>query len=331
VIALLLAAVAAFSVWRYLTTIEDDITKDNEEVEVFRATAPIATGASGAEAEALIEPSTALLKNVVFENSRILCTGPVVKDGQDIDPAVCNANPSNLEELLEGAVAAGPISQGQLITQDMFVAPAELNSVSLSESIPQGKVAISIRPNDVASSGGFIRPGDRVNLLASANIDLSGSIDLLRDPELRELLLGAGFGQGDEGTTTGTPIEGEVTPEEDLLNRRIETIPSTIEFTQTVMQDLEVLAVGADTRPSPLGTGLEPQGGQIIVLEVTPEQAEKIEFARQYTSIALSLLPDPEQFPYTEFEARGVVTDDLFDVITRIQELLEPVEGLIDN
>ena len=69
----------------------------------------------------------------------------------------------------------------------------------------------------------------------------------------------------------------------------------------------------------------------MITLEVTPEQAEKIEFAKSYTSVGLMLLPDPEEFPYTEFEARGVVTDDLFDLIPRIQEILAPLEGLLGN
>ena len=89
--------------------------------------------------------------------------------------------------------------------------------------------------------------------------------------------------------------------------------------------------MGADTRDARLGTGLEPQGTAIVVLEVTPQQAELIEWARQFTTVSLSLLPDPEQFPYTEFEARGVFVDDLFDLVPRIQELLEPVEELLGN
>ena len=44
-----------------------------------------------------------------------------------------------------------------------------------------------------------------------------------------------------------------------------------------------------------------------------------------------AVLPDPESFPYTEFEARGVFVDDLFDLVPRIQELLEPVEELLGN
>ena len=55
VVALLLAAVSAFSVWRYLDTLEDRVRRDINEVEVYRATQRIATGTSGAEAKDLIE------------------------------------------------------------------------------------------------------------------------------------------------------------------------------------------------------------------------------------------------------------------------------------
>jgi Flp pilus assembly protein CpaB len=334
VIALVLAGISAFAIWSYLSNVEDDVRQDIVAVRVFRATEPIATGTSSEEASEFIAESEASKEHVVFEESTILCVGPVQNSNQDPDPTVCANNPANLDALLDGSVAAGPIAEGQLITSEMFILPAELNSASLSEQIPQGKVAISMRPNEVNAVGGFIRPGDRVNLVASANINLNSSFELLKDPDLRELLIGAGFGEPVPGTgsTTGVetdPITGQ--PITDPVTTFVETLPTSIEFTQTVLQNLEVLAVGADTRDAPLGTGLEPQGGQIITLEVTPEDAEKIQFSTQFTSIALMLLPDPEQFPYTEFEARGVTTDDLFDLVPRIQEILAPLEGLLGN
>ena len=320
VVALVLAAVSAFAVWQYLTNVREKEREAIVEVKVWRAEEPIATGDPGEDAKPFIVESTALKENVVFEGSTILCAGPVSSDD---DPTLCQANPSDIESLLSGTVAAGPISAGQLITAEMFVTPAELNSISLSESIPQGKVAISIRPSEADAVGGFVRPGDRVNILASASIQLSQSLELLKSPELRELLLGADFGGGTPAPTPGVPSQGEEVV--DPVTEFVETFPNSIQFTQTVLQNIEVLAIGADTRPSPLGTGLEPQGSQIVVLEVTPEQAEQVEFAEQYTSIELALLPS--EFPYTEFEARGVLVDDLFDVVTRIQEQLEAAFG----
>ncbi len=318
VIALGLAAVSAFAVWRYLSTVESDVRANIQEVRVWRASQFIETGTEGATARDSIVESHELAEAVVFDGSTILCAGPVERDNNDVDPAICDPNPRDLDALLDGSVAAGPISAGQVITSEMFVTPAELNSIRLSESIAERKVAISIRPEDVSAAGGFIRPGDRVNLLASADIDLGSSIALLKDPDLRGLLI--------EAVTAAepTPTAEDGNPADttqDPITRLAEAFPAQIKFTQTILQDVEVLAVGADTRPSPLGTGLEPQGSQVIVLEVTPEQAEKIEYARQYTSISLSLLPS--EVPYEEFEARGILVDDIFTLIDRIKEQFE--------
>jgi len=327
VIAIVLAVVSAFAVYRYLTTVESDIRANITEVNVYRAKQTIDTGTAAADARPFIEPSTALREAVVFDGSTILCTGPVDPAADPVSQG-CPDNPSDLDSLLEGKVAAGPISAGQLITADQWITPAELNSISLSESIPQGKVAIGVRPDEVASVGGFIRPGDHVNLVASATLPLNSFTQVLENPDLRAAILGGGFaapaaGQGSTGDQTGTGTTGQGGG--DVVSQVAETLPAQMDFTQTVLQDLEVLAVGADTQPSPLGTGLEPQGSQVVVLEVTPEQAEQIEFARQYTTVALSLLP--ADVPYTPFDSNGVIVDDLFTLIDRIAASVEATVG----
>lgn len=325
VIAVLLAAISGFALWSYLTGVEDDIRADITEVRVYRASELIATGTPGEEARPRIVESTALREAVVFAGSPVLCLGPVDRNaGGDPAKVGCPDNPKDLNSLLDGKVAAGPISAGQLITVDQFVTPAELNSVSLSESIPEGKVAIGVRPDDVGAVGGFIRPGDRVNVIASATVEINNFIELLQDPELREAILGSGFALPQDNTagTGETPVEGEPT---DVVAGFAETLPAQLDFTQTVLQDVEVVAVGPDTRANPLGTGLEPQFGQIVVLEVTPEQAEKIEFARQYATVAFTLLP--KDTPYTPFDSQGVVVDDLFTLIDRLAEQVEATVG----
>jgi len=217
----------------------------------------------------------------------------------------------------------------------MFIAPNLLSNIKLSESVPEGKVAISFRPNEENTVGGFVRPGDRVNLIASASIDLTQSTSLFEDPELRSLLLGDGTATQ---TTTTTPPSGDqgTTTQQDIIARYAQTFPGSIDFTQTVLQDIEVLAVGPDTRPSPLGTGLTPAGAQIVVLEVTPEQAEEIQFASQYTDVALSLIPSGEnengqEKVYDPFTSDGVVIDDLFSLIERIRLQFEEAGVLLGN
>jgi hypothetical protein len=65
-----------------------------------------------------------------------------------------------------------------------------------------------------------------------------------------------------------------------------------------------------------LETGLTPLAG-IVTFEVTPQEAEEIEYARQYTSLALSLLP--KEGDYVPYDAQPIVVDDIFGLLDRIQ------------
>lgn len=58
VVALVLAAAAAFSVWAYLGSVENDIKAEIVEVPVFRARSLIASGIEGTLAFEQVEEST---------------------------------------------------------------------------------------------------------------------------------------------------------------------------------------------------------------------------------------------------------------------------------
>jgi Flp pilus assembly protein CpaB len=338
VIAIALAAVSAFAVWRYLTTVESDIRADIAEVRVYRATELIEPKTTGEDAQPFIEEALALRENVVFEGSTVLCAGPK-SENEGEDPSVygCPENPRDLANTLAGKVAAGPVSAGQVVTTDQWVEITVFEDVSLSEEITQGKVAVGIRPDDVGAAGGFIRPGDSINLIASSTLEINSFLQLLADPVLREIVLGSEFSQ--PATTTSSQASGttedggefvvEVTEEDDPVASLAKTFPTQLDFTQTILQDVEVIAVGDDTLPNRTGTGLTPVGTQIVVLEVTPEQAEMIEYARQYTSVAMALLPS--DVPYTPFESAGVTVDDLFTLIDRIEAQVEAALGGTGN
>ena len=179
-------------------------------------------------------------------------------------------------------------------------------------------------------------------MIASSTVDITQTLRFLVDPELRQLLVDAGFGflasiPQIEGLNLPQPVTSTtlaVTPPDpnapvepvlDPLTAFVNLLPTSFAFTQTVMQDLEVLAVGSDTQASPLGTGLSPQGSQILIFRVTFEEAEKLQFIQNNTSMALMLLP--ADLPYNEVESIGVIIDDIFDVTTRIERELEKAFG----
>ncbi len=332
-VALLLSAVASFSVWRYLTTVEENVRADISEVVVYRASAAIPEGASGAEARPSISESTDLAVNVAFAGSTIVCNGPANRDAPDADFAVCEGNPANIDQVLDGNFAAGPISRGQLITSDMFVAPSDLTADRLSADIPQGKVAIAISPGGVGSVGGFIRPNDSVNLLATFRIDTSTLNELLANPDTRDFVLENADLSGLIGTNEPTVVEtpeGEVQVVEapqDPLSQFAAALPDAVDFTQTFLQNIRVLAVGTQTVADPAAPGAEDaqQGEVVVVLEVTPEQAELVEFARQRTQVSLSLLP--ADGTYTEVQAPGATVDNIFRFLERLRDDLEELSA----
>lgn len=331
-LALGLAALAGFSIWRYLDTVEASAREGITEVVVYRATVPLEPGVTGAAAFETIVESTALADNIVFEGSRIVCVGPVERDSSDVNFRICDDNPSDLFQILDGAIAAGPISAGQLITQDMFVEPSELDLDTLSKQIPQGKVAMALQPGDVDSVGGYIKPEDHVNIIASFTLDTSSLNALLADPLTRDIVLEGTSLSGLLTTTVPTPTvldeEGnpiEQPPTADALSRFALSLPEEIEFTQTILQDLPVLAVGMQTATegAPLDSG--PVQDAAVVVELTTEQAEVFEFARQRSQLALSLLP--ADVPYTTYAAPGVTVDDIFNYVDRLRDQLGAIGG----
>jgi Flp pilus assembly protein CpaB len=309
-------------VWQYLSSVGDDAAAEFSEVEVYRATESIVAGTSGEDAAAFIETSTALRNQIVFEGSTIICTGAVgANAGGDPNVVGCTGNPSDLNVVLDGKLAAGPIAAGQLITTGSFALGAELQQ-ALSDSIAPGKVAISIPVDTSNASGGFIRPGDNVNILASASLSPLAFIEVISNDQLRDLLIDAGASEEVVDETIDGSVED---PEEPSGPTNLAgAIPTSFDVTQTILQNVQVLAVGEDTRPAPLQTGLTPVAG-IVTFEVTPQEAEQIEYARQYTSIALSLLP--KNGDYVPYDAQPVVVDDIFGLLDRIQTEL----GLVSS
>jgi len=321
VIALVLAAVSGFAIWRYLSSIESEIRADISEVRVYRTTETIGAGTTGEEAQSMIQEGLALRESVVFEGSTVLCVGPAAQnEGGDPNEVGCPENPRDLKTTISGNVAAGPISAMQVITTDQWVSPAEIADIKLSESLEQGRVAIAFRPDEVSAVGGFIRPGDRINMMASASVPINQFLAIVANSDLRELVLGGTLG----GTVSGAPDD-----EGDPIAELAATLPGSFNFVQTFLQDVEVIAVGPDTLPARIPTGLTPQGSQIIILDVTVEQAELIQFAKDYSSISTMLLP--ADVPYTPFDSDGVLIDDLFNLVDRIEAQLEGKLGGTGN
>nr|CDQ32886.1 Flp pilus assembly protein CpaB [Virgibacillus halodenitrificans] len=111
-----------------------------------------------------------------------------------------NAMPQSFaeREALEGRVLTRPVEAGEVIREEDFA----LGSV-LASQVPAGYRALAIGVDDVIGGGGFIEPGDRVDVLFQAQAVQSGD----RPQTLARRLLGdvlvLGYGQNLQGGADG--------------------------------------------------------------------------------------------------------------------------------
>lgn len=285
IVALLLAGVAAFAIFQYLQGIEKDVQAGQVQVDVFRASQAIAEGTEGA---------------FVLQSEGVLFT-PSQEQEQDL-PADAITTRAELDSVLQGRVAAGPISQNAIITRSQWT-QLTVQITPLAELLPEGKQAITISPGAVQGVNGFVQPGDRINAIITLDIEYQLTALAGAEPD---------FGIPTE-PTGGTGTGDGTTPADTAVVR----------YTRYVLQGLPVIAVGQDIRPDPdaqetvtvdQGTVQEGDGGDqavstVFTLEVTPEQAERIVFAQDAGSLYFTLVP-PD---FVEVATRGVTIETLFE------------------
>lgn len=294
-IALLLAAGSAFAIFRYLNEIREAAVEQETQIPIFRAVQPILEGTTG---DSILAGGDGVLYRADFEQLGDLPEG-AIQDATD------------LNEVLSGKVAVGPIPSNGIITQSMWVAPST-EIQPLKTLIDAGKQAITISPGDVQGINGFAQPGDLVNVIVTVEIEFDATA------------LGQAPDFGIPGDTGGGGTEGE-----EGATTETEVVP----YTRYVLQNIEVLAVGQElvtgedqpqsvsvegeigTDPAAegaevqTGEAVEPQVVTIYTLEVDPVQAEKLVFATQQGSIYMTLGPDDNQ----EVATQGVTIGNLFE------------------
>ena len=282
-VALVLAAVAGFSVWQYLASVDDAAQDRFELVDVYRAKTDLPAGISGDD----------VIANNLFEKS---------SENRDFlpggDAPVAFASEADLKAALENQIAIGPIAANEILTSVQWEAAVDVTaSEPLSERIPRGRQAITMRIDAETAVGGFVRPGDRVNVLV--NIGSSG--------------------------VEFDAIDVDATREEVLA--LVEASAAALE-TRFVLQGLEVLAVGeqivtgdddtdhvilasqqegaVDSQGQPLST--ITQFG-LVTVAVTAEEAERLAFATLNGETYYTLVPDD----FTPVATTGVTRENLFE------------------
>ncbi|OGI08911.1 MAG: Flp pilus assembly protein CpaB [Candidatus Melainabacteria bacterium RIFCSPLOWO2_02_FULL_35_15] len=137
VIAVVLGLIAAIGIWQYLN-------KTQQKVKELTVTKAVVVASKQIPAGKKIEESDLAIKQLPAQ-------------------AVPKDYPSSIDSL-KGRLVKGTISTGEVITEGRLV--GEGAAGGLPVVIPAGYRAITIRVNEVVGVGGFISPGDHVDILS---------------------------------------------------------------------------------------------------------------------------------------------------------------------
>ena len=248
---------AGIALLNYVRGIERDVYDDAQPVEVLIATADIPKGTPVAQALESVERSEVPLK---------------IRPSTFISPD--NTDP------ITGLVAGGDIPRNQIIVAGLFIDPTVLTQ-SLRDQIPSGNVAFSMEVDTTRAVGGYLQPGDEVNLMVNHSGEC-GDPEELDEALANELAQEIEFAEQGENNSFGGIVTAEV----------------YCTYTQParyIYQRVEILAIGArqqlqTSADGTTNTALTPQGGTITFL--VPNEAAQLLASVAPEDVYLTLLPD---------------------------------------
>ena len=262
--AVVLAALAGVLVWKYTQNAKDDAKKPYQLASVLVATGRIPTGTSF---------SAALDANQIRREDRVRNDLP--------DTAVQGeANDTQLKTQYGTLVASHDLIAGQTVVSEDFVGQTQLQSgltgpLSTDQAKDKNKelMAVSVSLDDPHAVGGFLMPGDSVNLIFAGKIS--------------------------DATNPGTGVE---TSSFLLPGVKILAVGATTSVPQQ-----------ASTTPTTTEGSVSTRARSLITFEVTPRQALQIVQAQQAGAIYLTLNPSPFKPGDFKDTAEVVEVINLFD------------------
>jgi Flp pilus assembly protein CpaB len=190
------------------------------------------------------------------------------------------------------------ITKGEQITPSKLI---RLEDIRVSFTVPEGMVAVSIPFDEVRAVSNFIKPNDRVNVIATFEPS-SENLVVLNKQILAQIVFEAEQEQVSEGSaeSPGTPPTDFGFPTSFDLDESDYII---FPVTKVLLWNVEVLYVGfqyADSSTSEQENEnliTQEKASDIkeiirtVTLALTPEQSEKLIFAQELGKAWLSLVP----------------------------------------
>jgi len=203
--AVVFAAIAGILVWKYLNTADTRAARNKHLVTVMVAKSQIARGTLFDQA----------LSEKLFEAKQI------PKDSLPPD-VLTQQTDAQLLTVYKGKVANSDIFTGTPIVSDEFVQASQLVS-TVSGAIPSGSQAVTVSLDQNHAVGGFVTPGDKVNVILnfpiidSAGATTSHKASAFLLPGLKVLAVGSSTvlppSSGSNSGTNNTGTTSTTTPQ----------------------------------------------------------------------------------------------------------------------
>jgi pilus assembly protein CpaB len=276
VLAIVFGIAAVFGVMIYLNNVRESVEKDTELVGVLVAVEDIAkeTPVDSIIAKTLVEIQQ-IPKKYIVEGAL------------------------NSLEKYSGYVAKDTIIRGEQITPSKLV---KLEDLRISFAVPDGMVAVSIPFDEVRAVSNFVKPGDRVNVIATFEPSQEELVIFNR-----EIIAQIVFEMEQEKAREGTE-ETQTTPTSFGFPRSFSLDEDDYVLypqTKVLLWNVEVLYVGFQFAESSKPAEEESGGSLIkqeeaadikeiirtVTLALTPEQSEQLIFAQEIGKAWLALTP----------------------------------------
>jgi pilus assembly protein CpaB len=277
--AVVFAAIAGILVWKYLNSADTRAERNKHLVPVLVARSSIARGT--------------VFDQALSEN--LFATKQIPQDSLPPNVLTPGSN-AQLLSLYRGKVATNVIFAGTPIVSDEFGQASQQIS-TVSGAIPTGKEAITISLDQTHAVGGFVTPGDLVNMILNFPvIDAAGGATSHKAtafllPGLKVLAVGSST-VVPQGPAVGTPGANS--------------------------------GGGATTTTVP-----QSQPASLITLQVTPRQAEQIVQGTDIGTVWLSL--DPPDFLPGKFKNPTEIVDEINLFNQTLPEVQKRAQNVIQD
>jgi Flp pilus assembly protein CpaB len=193
-------------------------------------------------------------------------------------------------DVLVGRVVRQTIPAGTVLTPSVFQSSGTTNAVDVTQALKPGQVAISVSVDSLTGVGNLIQDGDFVDVVLSESVQV-----VINAPK------------GGTSSSNGAPF----TSLGDVANNT--SVKVLVQNVQVVGHAAAVANPDGSQQVDP-NTGQPVTGEQVLILSVTPQQAEIIRFGQTDANAKLGLiLRAPSDDSAADVETTGVTLRELVD------------------